>query len=53
LHIPAQGETIELTPANIDLYRHTIVNYELNTLEVRDGKNHLATANVPFRVAAQ
>ena len=38
LHIPAQGETIELTPANIDLYRHTIVNYELNTLEVRDGK---------------
>lgn len=38
LHIPAKGETIELTPDNIDLYRHTIVNYEGNLLVQRDGR---------------
>jgi signal peptidase I len=38
LHIPQKGETIELNADNVELYRHTIVNYELNTLEQRDGK---------------
>lgn len=41
LHIPYKGETIELTQDNVDLYRHTIVNYEGNTLEQRDGKVYL------------
>jgi signal peptidase I len=41
LHIPYRGETIQLTPDNVDLYRHTIVNYEGNTLEQRDGKVYI------------
>jgi signal peptidase I len=38
IHIPARGETIELTPANIELYKRVIDVYEENDLEVRDGK---------------
>jgi signal peptidase I len=41
IHIPAKGETIELTPDNVDLYKRTIVTYELNTLEVRDAKVYI------------
>jgi signal peptidase I len=41
LHIPAKGEVIDLTPENIALYKHTIVNYEGNTLELKDGKVYI------------
>ncbi len=37
IHIPAKGETIELTDENVARYRRVIVSYEYNTLEVRDG----------------
>ena len=35
IHIPAQGETIELSPTNVDLYRRVITSYEGNTMEVK------------------
>jgi signal peptidase I len=38
LWIPRKGETIELNEKNIALYRRCIVNYEGNTLEIKDGK---------------
>ena len=38
IHIPAAGETIQLTPLNLRLYGRVITAYEHNTLEVRDGK---------------
>jgi signal peptidase I len=38
MHIPAAGETIELTAENIAKYKRVIVTYEENTLEQRDGK---------------
>jgi signal peptidase I len=38
IHIPARGETVELTPTNIALYRRVIENYEGNTLQLADGK---------------
>jgi len=38
IHIPARGETVELTPANIALYRRVIENYEGNSLQLSDGK---------------
>jgi signal peptidase I len=38
VHIPAKGETVQLTPQNIALYRRVIQNYEGNTLQVIDGK---------------
>ena len=38
VHIPAKGETVELTPQNIALYKRVIQNYEGNTLQVVDGK---------------
>ena len=41
IHIPAKGETVELTPENIAMYRRVIVGHEGNTLEVRDGKVYL------------
>lgn len=41
IHIPAKGETIELTPENIAIYRRVIVGYEGNTLEVRGGQPYL------------
>jgi signal peptidase I len=36
--IPKAGATVQLTPQTIALYRRIIRNYELNTLEERDGK---------------
>jgi signal peptidase I len=38
MHIPAAGETIELTPENLELYRRVISNYEHNQLTQKDGK---------------
>lgn len=38
LHIPAKGETIDLTPENIATYKRTIVSYENNKWEERDGQ---------------
>jgi signal peptidase I len=38
LHIPAQGETVVLSPENIAVYRRIIANYEGNALEERGGK---------------
>lgn len=38
LHIPAEGETIQLTAENLELYRRIISNYEHNELIERDGK---------------
>jgi signal peptidase I len=35
--IPAKGSTVELTLANLPLYQRCIVNYEGNSLDVRDG----------------
>jgi signal peptidase I len=36
--IPKQGTTVNLSPENIAMYRRIIRNYELNTLDERDGK---------------
>ena len=36
--IPKRGESIRLTMDNLAIYERPIVNYEGNTLEVRDGK---------------
>lgn len=41
VHIPAKGETIELTPENIALYKRVIANYENNRWENRDGKIYI------------
>jgi len=38
LHIPKKGETITLSPNNIELYRRLITVYEHNKLEEKDGK---------------
>lgn len=38
LVIPKKGATVQLTPANIAIYRRVIDNYEHNDLEERDGK---------------
>lgn len=38
LTIPKAGVSVNLTPQNISIYRRIIRNYELNTLEERDGK---------------
>jgi len=37
IHIPAKGETINLTPENIAIYKRSIIAYESNTWEQRDG----------------
>ena len=37
VHIPAKGETIEITAENLPFYRRVIEVYEGNTLEVSDG----------------
>jgi signal peptidase I len=37
IHIPAKGETIDLTPENIALYRRVIEVYEENKWEEKDG----------------
>jgi signal peptidase I len=36
IHIPAAGETIELTPENIETYKRVITAYEENKFEVRE-----------------
>ena len=36
--IPKRGESVQLTPENVAVYERPIVDYEGNTLEVRDGK---------------
>jgi signal peptidase I len=38
LWIPKKGETIQLTPANVQLYKRVIFVYENNNWEERDGK---------------
>jgi signal peptidase I len=52
LHIPAKGETVQMTPQNIALYRRVIQNYEGNTLQIVDGKaiiNGAATDSYTFK----
>ena len=41
LWIPKKGATIPLTERNIGLYKRCIVNYEHNTLDVKDGKVYI------------
>ena len=38
VHIPAKGETLQLTLQNLPIYQRVIEVYEGNTLEVRNGK---------------
>lgn len=38
IHLPAAGETIELTPRNLALYRRVITAYEGHVLAERDGQ---------------
>jgi signal peptidase I len=38
LHIPKKGDKVELTPANIDIYRRLITTYEHNQLDEINGK---------------
>ena len=38
LHIPKKGETVTLSPSNIELYRRLITVYEHNTLDEINGK---------------
>lgn len=37
IHLPEAGETVELTPRNLALYRRVITAYEGHTLQQRDG----------------
>lgn len=41
MHIPAEGESVELTPENLELYRRIISNYEHNQLIEREGKIYI------------
>ncbi len=41
LKIPAAGETVNITPANIPLYRRIIDVYEGNDLEVKNGQIYI------------
>lgn len=41
VHIPAKGETIQLTLENLPLYRRVIENFEGNELEVKNGKIYI------------
>jgi signal peptidase I len=38
LFVPKEGSTITLTPENVALYSRSIINYENNTLETKNGK---------------
>ncbi|MDF2436699.1 MAG: lepB [Bacteroidota bacterium] len=38
LYIPRAGGTINLSPENVSLYSRAIINYELNTMEVKGDK---------------
>ena len=52
LHIPAKGETVTLTPENIEIYRRVINTYEHNTLEENNGQysiNGIATNKYTFQ----
>ncbi len=41
LYIPKAGATVQLTLANLPLYERIIVAYELNKLDVKDGKIYI------------
>lgn len=52
IHIPARGETVQLTPENIALYQRVIVTYEKNKFEQRGGKiyiNDVETNSYTFK----
>lgn len=51
--IPAAGQTIALSPSNVELYRRAIVNFEHNTLEVKEGSiyiNGVLSESYTFRM---
>ena len=51
--IPKRGESVLLTPDNIAVYERPIVDYEGNSLEVRDGKifiNGVETDSYTFKM---
>lgn len=53
IHIPAKGETIQLSLDNLPLYKRVIVNFEENSLEVVDGKimiNGKETSEYTFKM---
>ncbi|MBR1517501.1 MAG: signal peptidase I [Bacteroidales bacterium] len=51
IHIPAAGETINLTSENIAIYQRLITSYEHNTLEIRDGQFFInGTPTTQYRV---
>ena len=53
LSVPAAGSTVELTTANLPLYRRIIEAYEGNDLEIREGKIYIngeAASNYTFRM---
>ncbi len=53
LWIPKQGESIELTPLNIALYRRAIEVYEKNKFELKNGKvfiNNKETTKYTFKM---
>lgn len=41
IHIPAEGEVVDLTLDNLPFYKAIIKDYENNTLEVRDGQIYI------------
>src|SRR5690606_31790052 len=41
IHIPAEGEVVNLTLDNLPFYKAIIKDYENNTLEVRDGQIYI------------
>ena len=52
IHIPAKGETVELTEENLAIYRRVITAYEGRSVEVRDGQVYIdgqATTTYTFR----
>ncbi|MFM9020915.1 MAG: S26 family signal peptidase, partial [Sediminibacterium sp.] len=48
LRIPKKGDRVELTPANIDIYRRLITTYEHNQLEEINGKYILNGKEVTY-----
>jgi signal peptidase I len=38
IHIPAAGETVDLTPENVALYKRVIRDYEGNSIQEREGQ---------------
>ena len=41
IKMPAKGETVNLTPQNINLYQRIIAIYEGNTFEIKNGKFYI------------